>query len=69
MTFKATALVAAAALMAAPVAAQELSIATGGTGRGVFPLWWRSGRGDLEPYRWGIRQRRSDRGIGRKTWR
>ena len=37
MTFKATALVAAAALMAAPVAAQELSIATGGTGGVYFP--------------------------------
>ena len=37
MTFKATALVAAAALLAAPVAAQELSIATGGTGGVYFP--------------------------------
>ena len=37
MTFKATALVAAAAFMAAPVAAQELSIATGGTGGVYFP--------------------------------
>ncbi|WP_296642089.1 TAXI family TRAP transporter solute-binding subunit [Roseinatronobacter sp.] len=37
MTFKATALVAAAALMAAPVAAQDLSIATGGTGGTYFP--------------------------------
>ena len=37
MTFKATAFVAAAAFMAAPVAAQELSIATGGTGGVYFP--------------------------------
>jgi len=37
MTFKATALAAAVALFAAPVAAQELSIATGGTGGVYFP--------------------------------
>lgn len=37
MTFKATTLAAVAALMAAPAAAQELSIATGGTGGTYFP--------------------------------
>lgn len=37
MTFKTTALAAAVALLAAPVAAQELSIATGGTGGTYFP--------------------------------
>jgi TRAP transporter TAXI family solute receptor len=37
MTFKATALLAAMTLAAAPAAAQELSIATGGTGGVYFP--------------------------------